>query len=354
MRARASTASKRGRAQKPIKYVKPVKPNETAIDHAVELIHRVCCLAGPADYISDTRMSAEGRWLRAAIIAHDTASLFNWLLEGLSYQGISDRVARAYMENHGGVTWDDIERGLNHRDDLCPKLGSYWRFSDCGFEKTSRTCNEPEHFDRCTLPTHDLRNGRLNQTAYSLYLFIRDVADGDLVAWIDDRLNNTETSSDQPGHELIAALRGIYGVSDKVLTMTLSVLLISAPLRGRRWFGVGTNLVAIDTLVHNFLWRTGILHRFGAEHLFGSACYQRGRCADVIHAVAHRINAREFNATFPQCFPRFVQYAIWRYCSQEGFDVCNGNRIDDRRPCNNIYCQLRSICDRRSMKRAVQ
>jgi hypothetical protein len=33
-----------------------------------------------------------------------------------------------------------------------------------------------------------LRNGRLNQTAYCLYLFIRDIADGDLIGWIDQRL----------------------------------------------------------------------------------------------------------------------------------------------------------------------
>jgi hypothetical protein len=34
-----------------------------------------------------------------------------------------------------------------------------------------------------------LRNGRLNQTAYSLFLFVRDVANGDLVQWIDDQLS---------------------------------------------------------------------------------------------------------------------------------------------------------------------
>jgi hypothetical protein len=35
-------------------------------------------------------------------------------------------------------------------------------------------------------------------------------------------------------------------------------------------------MIAIDTLVHNFLHRTGILHRFGADHAYGSACYRRG------------------------------------------------------------------------------
>jgi hypothetical protein len=26
--------------------------------------------------------------------------------------------------------------------------------------------------------------------------------------------------------------------------------------------------------------------------------------------------------------------------------VCNGNRIDDRKSCGNVYCQTHDICDR--------
>jgi len=33
-------------------------------------------------------------------------------------------------------------------------------------------------YRRCPLPRHALRNGRLNQTVYSLFLFMRDVAGG--------------------------------------------------------------------------------------------------------------------------------------------------------------------------------
>ena len=43
--------------------------------------------------------------------------------------------------------------------------------------------------------------------------------------------------------------------------------------------------------------------------------------------VASQIDARQFNRSFPAVFPRFVQLAIWRYCSQQGLDICNGNRI---------------------------
>jgi hypothetical protein len=129
---------------------------------------------------------------------------------------------------------------------------------------------------------------------------------------------------------VIAPLREIY-VSDKVLTMALSSILLGAPKRMRLWHEVGASMIAIDTLVHNFLHRTGILHRFDAAHAYGSGCYGGGGCADVIQAVGERIDARAFNPAFPTVFPRFVQHAIWRYCAQSGLAVCNGNRIDDRK-----------------------
>jgi hypothetical protein len=41
--------------------------------------------------------------------------------------------------------------------------------------------------------------------------------------------------------------------------------------------------------------------------------------------LAERIDAREFNPAFPASFPRLVQSAIWRFCSNSNFNVCNGN-----------------------------
>ena len=140
-------------------------------------------------------------------------------------------------------------------------------------------------------------------------------------------------------------------MSDKVLTMTLSCILLTAPRGYEVWRQVGATMIAIDTLVHNFLHRTGILARFGADHLYGAACYRPGGCADIISLVAEHIDARAFNPAFPAIFPRFVQHAIWRYCAQLGLDVCNGNRIDDRQSCDNVYCQIRSLCDRVTLKK---
>jgi hypothetical protein len=153
---------------------------------------------------------------------------------------------------------------------------------------------------------------------------------------------------------LIEPMREIYGVSDKVLAMALSALLLGAPEKMALWTEVGGSMIAIDTLVHNFLHRTGILARFHANHLYGLACYRPGGCADIIQTVAQRIDARQFNPTFPQTFPRFVQYAVWQYCSQSGLDVCNGNRIDDSRRCGNMECRVRLMCDRVVLRKAVE
>ena len=253
------------------------------------------------------------------------------------------------MEQHGRVTWHEIERALATKP-RCPKLQSYWQFYDCGYHKTSGTCTEPDHVACCPLPTHVLRNGRLNQTAYSLYLFIRDIADNDLVAWIETQLaSEANADANRLGRmrdALLEPLRHVHGVSDKVLSMALSVLLLAAPRKMKLWAEVGVSMIAIDTLVHNFLVRSGILRRLEADHAYGPACYQPNGCADIIQMVANEIDARQVNLRFPRTFPRFVQHAIWRYCAENGLGVCNGNRINDDDRCDNVYCQLRRMCDR--------
>jgi hypothetical protein len=329
---------------------KPINLNTVAIDHAVRLIHQVCCFAGSFDLLEEFR----DRDLCGAVDRRDSAVLFDRLVHDFSFQGISNEIAENYMQRHGQAAWHSIRRNFA-REPSCPKLKSYWHFHACRFEKTSRTCAEPDHIPACPLPTHPLRNGHLNQIAYSLYLFIRDVADGDLVGWIDDRLDQANESDapnplSQARVGLIEPMRNVYGVADKILAMAMSGILIGAADVRPRWLEVGVHLIAVDTLVHNFLHRTGILSRFKAAHPYGPGCYRPGGCADIIRLVASQIDARQFNRAFPQVFPRFVQLAIWRYCSQQGFDICNGNRLDDRYRCQNRHCRLYAICDRISSK----
>ena len=171
------------------------------------------------------------------------------------------------------------------------------------------------------------------------------------MAWIDAQL----AEADDPiapdrlsrlRNALLVPLGTVYGVSHKVWSMILSVLLIGAG-RGRgRWAEVGGSMVAIDTLVHAFLHRTGILRRLAALHGYGPGCYRPNGCADILETVAGQIDARRFNPEFPAIFPRFVQHAVWRYCAQRGLDICNGNKIDDGDSCANAYCRLYRLCDR--------
>jgi len=130
-----------------------------AIDRAVRLVHRVCCLAGSADLLDDVRNEDGGSRITASIRRGDTPALFDWLVVALSYQGISDQVAEAYIEQYGSATWAGIERNVG-QGVTCPKLKSYWHFHGCRYDKGSGTCAEPDHIEACPLPTHYLRNGR--------------------------------------------------------------------------------------------------------------------------------------------------------------------------------------------------
>jgi hypothetical protein len=345
-----STATTSPRRQTGQRKRPKVQNESSALNHAVRLIHAVCGLAGSPNLIEEIRADLRAEKIRAAIRNRETGPVFDWLMSAVSYQGISDQVAYGYMEKHGRATWRQIKEGLD-RGASCPKLRTYWQFHDCRFDKVSRTCAEPDHIGRCPLPKFNLRNGRLNQTAYSLFLFIRDVAHGDLVGWIDRQLQDASypVGPDRLTRlrcSLIDPLREVYGVSDKVLTMALSCILLGAATGKALWAETGGSMIAIDTLVHNFLHRSGILRRFHAHHPYGAACYRPGACAAIIDAIADRIDARQFNPAFPQPFPRFAQHAIWRYCSQNGLDVCNGNRIDDTRRCENKDCRARLMCDR--------
>src|SRR4051812_48390739 len=84
----------------------------------------------------------------------------------------------------------------------------------------------------------------------------------------------------------------------------------------KRWVATGAAMIATYTLVHNFMRRTGVLRRFGAEHAYGARCDAPGGYVEIVRGLAARIDARAFNPAFPASFPRFVQHAIWRFCAQ--------------------------------------
>src|SRR5580698_5106844 len=91
------------------------------LSYAVKMIHAACCLAGSPSYLTDLRADLRQRGMLQAIERHDTPCIFDWLVEILSFQGISDSVAAHYMAEHGTATWSQIEEALS-RKPSCGKL----------------------------------------------------------------------------------------------------------------------------------------------------------------------------------------------------------------------------------------
>lgn len=328
------------------------------LNYAINLVTTICALAGSPSYVADLRTSAHEEGLDRAVRTHDTASLFDWFVSKASFQGISDNVAASYMKQHGLAHWHSIAAGLD-RGPPCPKLKTYWHFNGCGYQKGSMTCSAPGHIYKCPLPAIPLRNGSLNRLAFSLFLFMRDVAGSDFIGWIDSQMANADRASDPNrlfamGESLMGPLRNVHGLSDKVLNMSLATLLLGAGRHKKRWAETGASLIAVDSLVHNFLSRTGILSRSHAHHPYGPQCHGSGGCAQILRAISSQIDARRFNDGFPSDFPRFVQSAIWRYCAADGWDVCNGNNIDDTKACENTACRIFEFCDRHRLNNAVK
>jgi len=148
----------------------------------------------PPTFLSDIRRSLSEAGVSSAVARHDDAPIFDWIMSLVPLQGISDANAASYARSHGQARWVEIERALLSRPS-CTKLRSYWNFHACGFKRTSWSCSESGHFLECPLPRHPLRKGLLNQAAYSLFLFLRDVCEDDFVSWIDEQLRAADTTA---------------------------------------------------------------------------------------------------------------------------------------------------------------
>lgn len=321
--------------------------------HVLAVTRPALQLTSP-DFLDEIANRLREAGIQEAVARRDPAPIYDWLTGMLALQGISDQAAFAFDAAHGGITFAEIAEALA-TNPSCPRLNCYWSFGGCGFRKGAGTCGEPGHQRRCPLPRHELRKGGLKVLAYSLLLFVRDVCGGDLVGWIDARLS--EADSGDPDHRearmraaLLDPLTNIANSGLKVWSMVLAELLLIGDPARERWVTTGASMIAVDTLVHHFLHRTGVLRRLGAEHPYGERCYRPGGCAEIIAGLAARIDAREFNPAFPATFPRFVQHAIWQFCAGWGRNLCNGNRIDDRHRCQQRFCPSFKVCDRMPLR----
>lgn len=321
-----------------------------AWQHALA-VTRPALVLGPATFLTDLQDRFRTNGVRDAVRRHDTGPIFGWLMGLVGLQGISDRAAFGFVARHEPVTWKSVSEALN-AGPSCHHLRSHWHFEGCGFRKAARNCAEPLLLLSCPLPSLPLRKGSLNQAAFALALFIRDVCDGDLVNWIDQRLAQADPGLEVPDRAarmrtaVLKPLCEVHGVGPKLWSMMLADLLLGGDPDREQWVTTGASMIAIDSLIHNFLHRTGVMQRFDADHPYGPACYGPEGCASVIEGLAERIDAHDFSPAFPAVFPRFVQASIWSFCAEGGYGICNGNRIDDRNRCGQRYCPAFRICDR--------
>lgn len=152
---------------------------------AIDLVAGVVALKGNQRIIP--AMIREGRrgGIARAVRAHDTPALYDWFMDLLSLQGISDRNALSYIHKHGNATYAEVGRRLATTRCACPKLESFASFTGCGYRKDARTCANPQHLRLCPVRQLPLRKGLLNIQAVSLHHWLTDVCGGDIVAWID-------------------------------------------------------------------------------------------------------------------------------------------------------------------------
>lgn len=84
----------------------------TSIQQAIRLLGSVCQVAGARSVIDDARVGLARHRVIAAVQRHDTAAIFDWLIDALSYQGVSDNIAYGYMEQHGRIRWQHIDAAV--------------------------------------------------------------------------------------------------------------------------------------------------------------------------------------------------------------------------------------------------
>src|SRR3954453_6769320 len=94
------------------------------LSRSIRLGRRICEGAGARDPIDDIRVGLGGQGVIAAVRRHNPPVIFDWLIDALSYQGVSDSIAYGYMEQHGRIRWQDIAATLADQPS-CPNLTGF-------------------------------------------------------------------------------------------------------------------------------------------------------------------------------------------------------------------------------------
>jgi hypothetical protein len=273
--------------------------------------------------------------------AKKSIKLYQYLMEAFLYTGGSDQSNEGhYRKQKVKPSFNKIRKALVSAE--CPKLASFQTFQDCGYRKMARTCTNPDLIATCPLPKFDMKRGTLNQMVFSLYFFLRDVCQNDFYRFVQAQFDQGKQTKVQV-EGFIETFSQVYNVGPKLIHMAFSDLFFSK-YQDWDYRRVGAKMVAIDTLVHNFLARTGTLDEYQKPHKYGPACHTQKGCVGVIEEIAQEIDCRKYNPNYPAYFPRLVQLYIWGYCASNGENICNGNKCKQGKPNRECHLYARKWC----------
>src|SRR3712207_2743447 len=88
--------------------LKSTRSHQRGMAYATDLILQTCRASPDPFYLRRLRANLTRTGIKAAVATHDTPALFGWLMDVLSYQGVSDAVAWTYMGQHGRLNWAGI------------------------------------------------------------------------------------------------------------------------------------------------------------------------------------------------------------------------------------------------------
>jgi hypothetical protein len=286
---------------------------------------------------------------------HKSIMLYQYLVEAFLLSGGGDQSNQGYYakQNHK-PTFNRVKRAV--KAGQCPKLAGFETFKGCGYRKGTNKCNEPAFIKECPLPSFDMKRGALNHMAFSLYFFLRDVCKGDFYTFARGHFGQGQPCGGGITDLLqtfIEKVSTIANVGPKLAHMALSCLFLTA-CPGWDYRHVGEQMIAVDSLVHTFLHRTGILASYRLDHAYGPRCHAQDGCLGVIQDLAQRIDCREFNPSLPAHFPRFIQYHIWAYCGQSGENICNLNKCKPGKPNPACILHQKRLCAQLPPQRPTQ
>jgi hypothetical protein len=197
---------------------------------------------------------------------HKSIKLYQYLLEAFLLSGGGDQSNYSYYaKQRVKPTFNRVKHAVKAAQ--CPRLVTFETFKGCRYRKTTNKCNEPAFLGACPLPAFDMKRGSLNHMAFSLYLFLRDICRRDFYAHVTEHFGQghlADGSINELLQGFIEKVTSIANVGPKLAHMALSGLFLT---RYPSWdyHRVGLHMIAVDSLVHNFLHRTGMARRIPGD-----------------------------------------------------------------------------------------